>query len=66
MIHNDAELNARQERIRLFENVLAEARRTYATPEYRAMAEGYLLEIEKMRAEILEYLSHSAQQVEAA
>jgi hypothetical protein len=66
MIQNDIELGAMQERIRLFENVLAEARRTYSPSNYQAMSEGYLLEIERMQAEIRAYLSRSAEQVEVA
>lgn len=40
MIHNDAELQAMQERIRLFENILVEARKTYSPVNYQAMSEG--------------------------
>ncbi|HXG66728.1 MAG TPA: hypothetical protein VNO70_16625 [Blastocatellia bacterium] len=58
MIQNDAELQATQERILLFERILAEARKTYSPSNYKAMAEGYLMEIDKMQAEIREYLSH--------
>ena len=47
MIRNDAELHATQERILLFERILAEARRTYSLSIYAAMAEGYWLVIDK-------------------
>jgi hypothetical protein len=65
MIQNDIELRAAQERILLFERILAEARRTYARANYAAMAEGYLLEIEKMQAEIRAYLSCQPETLEA-
>jgi hypothetical protein len=65
MIQNDIELRATQERILLFERLLAEARRTYSRANYAAMAEGYLLEIEKMQAEIRAYLSCQPETIEA-
>ena len=64
MIQNDIELQAAQERILLFERILVEARRTYAWANYAAMAEGYLLEIEKLQAEIRVYLSCQPDRVE--
>jgi len=66
MIQNDTELQAAQERILLFERVLAEARRTYSPSNYQAMAEGYLMEIDKLRVEIREYLSGLPEHIEAA
>lgn len=57
MIQNDAELQATQERIKLFERTLAEARKNYPSSNYNSMAEGYLIEIDKMQSEIREYLS---------
>ncbi|MGH9768673.1 MAG: hypothetical protein ACREAB_14680 [Blastocatellia bacterium] len=66
MIQNDNELYAMQERILMFERVLAEARKTYSPSNYKAMAEGYLTEIDRMQAEIREYLSRTAEQAEAA
>jgi hypothetical protein len=66
MIQNDTQLQAAQGRILLFERVLAEARRTYSPSNYQAMAEGYLMEIDKLRAEIREYLSRAAEHIEAA
>ena len=38
MIHNDAELQAMQERILLFGNILAEARKTCSPVNYQAMS----------------------------
>jgi hypothetical protein len=55
-----------QERILLFERILAEARRTYSSSNYKAMAESYLVDIDRMRAEIREYLSFAIEQAEAA
>jgi hypothetical protein len=66
MIRNDTELQAAQERILLFERILAEARRTYTPSTYQAMAEGYLMEIEKLQAEIREYLSRTPEPIEVA
>jgi hypothetical protein len=66
MIQNDAEFLAMQERILLFERILAEARRTYSSSNYKAMAESYLVDIDRMRAEIREYLSFAIEQAEAA
>ena len=66
MIHNDNEFVARKERILLFERILAEARKTYSPTNYQAMAEGYLVAIEQMQAEIRAYLSTAILQAEAA
>ncbi len=66
MIQNDQELQALQERILLFERVLTEARRNYSPQNYRAMAEGYLFEIDRMQAEIRSYLSDLPEYAEAA
>ena len=64
MIQNDRELRAAQERMLLFERILAEARRTYSRANYAAMAEGYLLEIETLQADIRVYLSCQPESVE--
>ena len=66
MIKNDTELQATQERIVLFERVLAEARKTYSASNYKAMAEGYLLQIDQMQADIRAYLSQLPDPSEAA
>jgi hypothetical protein len=65
MIQNDTELQAAQERIVRFERFLVEARKTSSPSNYRAMAEGYLMEIDRMRGEIREYLSELPETVEA-
>ena len=56
MIGNDEELQASQEYVLRFERILVAARRTYTTEAYEAMAGSYLMEIERVNAEILEYL----------
>ena len=42
-----------------FERILAAARKTYAPEAYEAMASSYLAEIERVNAEILQYLKHT-------
>jgi len=56
MIKNDVELQAAQEYGLRFERILAAARRTYTAEAYEAMASSYLAEIERIHAEIIEYL----------
>ncbi len=65
MIANDVELQAAQEYVLRFERILAAARRTYTPEAYEAMASGYLVEIERVHAEILEYLKHTPSTVAA-
>jgi hypothetical protein len=66
MIQKDTELQAAQERILRLERFLTEARKTEAASNYEAMAGGYLSEIDKIQAEIREYLSRVPERVEAA
>jgi hypothetical protein len=57
MIANDLELQATQERIALFYQIVANMRVKARTPEeYHLYANSYLAEIEKMNAEVLTYL----------
>lgn len=65
MIRNDTELQVTQERILRFERFLAGARKRESAANYEAMSKGYLMEIDKMNAEIREYLSRLAETVEA-
>jgi len=58
MIKNDVELQAAQEYVLRFERILAAARSTYTPEAYEAMASSYLAEIERVNAEIVEYLRH--------
>jgi predicted phosphoribosyltransferase len=56
MISNDQELAVTQERIAHFQRWLAQIRQTARPEEFEAVASGYRLEIERMQAEVLEYL----------
>jgi hypothetical protein len=58
MIANDVESQAVQEYVLRFERILAAAWRTYTPEAYEAMASSYLVEIERVHTEILEYLKH--------
>jgi hypothetical protein len=62
MIQNDQELRATQERMTYFEGLVAQLRVTTSPAEFALMASGYLAEIEKMHAEVMEYLRrHSSE-----
>ena len=56
MITNDQELQVTQERIAHFQRWLADLRQTARPEEFEAISSGYRLEIERMQAEVLEYL----------
>ena len=56
MIRNDQELKMTQERIARFQRWLADLRQTARPEEFEAMTSSYRLEIERMQAEVLEYL----------
>lgn len=56
MIANDKELEITQERIAHFQRWLAEIRRTARPEEFEAVTSSYRLEIERMQAEVLDYL----------
>lgn len=66
MIQNDLELAGTQERIAFFAKIVAEMRVRAHPENYAAMASGYLAEIEKMHAEVMEYLSRHASEFEPA
>jgi hypothetical protein len=55
-ISNDQELQVAKERIDQFQRWLAQIRRTARPEEFEAVTSGYRLEIERMQAEVLEYL----------
>ncbi len=57
MIKNDEELRATQNRITTLQEVLLSLRKKEKPSNYLLMSKGYLMEINKMQAEILEYLS---------
>ena len=56
MIHNDQEAAVTQKRIAYFQRLLAELRVTATPEEFPAVAGGYRAEVERMQAEVLEYL----------
>lgn len=60
MIHNDQELEATQERIAYFQRLLAQLRVTATPEEFPLVASGYRAEVERMQAEVLEYLTRHA------
>ena len=60
MIRNDQELQGSQERIAYFCQVVAQMRVTETAENFPSLASGFLSEIEKMHAEIMEYLSRHA------
>ena len=60
MIQNDTELRATQERIAKFESWVAQFRVATSPNEFKLMSGAYLAEIEKMHAEVMEYLSRHA------
>lgn len=60
MIHNDAELQGTQERTAFFSCLVANMRQVEKPENFKYMASGYLAEIEKMHAEVREYLRRHA------
>jgi hypothetical protein len=66
MIRNQQELEASQERIAKFQSWLLDMRQTTSPKEFALMSSGYRLEIEKMQAEVLEYLLYPALSVSDA
>ena len=56
MITNEHDLKTTQERIEQFQRWLAQIRRTSRPDEFEAAASGYRLEIERMQAEVMDYL----------
>ena len=58
MITNEGELKATHERIAQFQRWLVQMRQTARPEEFEALASGYRLEIERMQAEVMEYLLH--------
>jgi hypothetical protein len=56
MIKDDQELHVTQERIAEFQRWLASIRKTARPEEFAAVTSGYRLELERMQAEVIEYL----------
>lgn len=66
MIQNDIELECTQERIAYFSRLVANMRKVESAENFRYMASGYLAEIEKMTAEVLEYLKRHPSEMPTA
>jgi hypothetical protein len=60
VIANDTELKCSQERIAYFQDLLAKMRLTAPAETFPLMAGGYRAEIERMQAEVLDYLTRPA------
>jgi hypothetical protein len=58
MITNEQEFQAARERIEQFQRWLVQLRRSARPEEFEPVAGGYRLEIERMQAEVMEYLLH--------
>ena len=56
MITNEQELQVTLERIAKFQQWLLQIRKTARPEEFEAVTSGYRLEIERMQAEVLDYL----------
>ncbi len=56
MIKNDEELAATRRRIEQFQRWLVQMSQTAAPAGFESMTSGYRLEIEKMQAEMMDYL----------
>jgi len=57
MIENDLGLHVTQERIVHFQRLLANIRKSANPKEFPAVSSGYRLEIERMQADVLDYLT---------
>jgi hypothetical protein len=67
MIQNDTELHAMQDRINQFQSYLAQLRVSATPTEFRFVASGYKVELEKMQSEVLDYLTrHASEPLPAA
>jgi hypothetical protein len=56
MIQNDRELEVTRQRIEQFQDWLAQMRQNAEARDFEAMTSGYRLEIERMQAEVMDYL----------
>ncbi|MDE0556744.1 MAG: hypothetical protein OXI24_21230 [Candidatus Poribacteria bacterium] len=57
MIQNDTELKTSQQHIAYFQDLLLQLRAKASAEEFSLVSSGYRAEIEKMQAEVLEYLA---------
>ncbi len=60
MIANDQDLKVTRERIDRFQQWLMQIRQTARPEEFEAVTSGYRLEIERMQAEVMDYLLRPA------
>jgi len=60
LIQNDKELEATKDRIDFFQSMLAQLRVTATPEEFPCVASGYRAEIERVQADVLEYLTRHA------
>jgi hypothetical protein len=60
MIQDEKERRVAQQRVERFHSLLVQLRQTALPAEFDAVASGYRLEIERMQAEILDYLLRPA------
>ena len=64
MISNDLELQGTQARIAWFYQIVANIRAQASSPEeYRLYSNSYLAELEKMNAEVIEYLKRHPSEI---
>ena len=56
MIQNDKELEVTRGRIEQFQSWLSQIREKASSDDFESMASGYRLEIERMQAEVMDYL----------
>lgn len=66
MIKNDQEMEVIHERIAYFQRILAQLSVTAKPEEFKAVASGYRVEIQRMQKEILDYLTQHATESVAA
>ncbi len=66
MIQNDLELEGTQERLAFFCRLVANIRKVESAENFPLMASGYLAEIEKMNAEVIEYLKRHPSEIKPA
>lgn len=66
MIRNERELEVTQERIAYFQRLLAQLRVTATIEEFPLVAGGYRAEIERMQAEVLDFLTRHVSEPSSA
>ena len=66
MITNEQEFAGTQERIAYFERLLGQLRATATPEEFGMISSGYRLELERMQAELVSYLTRPLETQERA